>query len=498
MLPMRRIHISDWFGTGSKLSDEVILMKKLCLFAVLIFLLNSLTAFAYDDIKLIINGNEIQSDVSPVIFNSRTLVPARAVLEELGADVSWVPTEKKAVISEHSCEIIMYANQDFATVNGENITLDCPAMLINGRIMIPVRFVAETLGADVSWDSAALRVIINKEMNRITLRSINAVESGDYLNVTATFDGNVAGFSDFKLTNDGKNRIVIDVEGAAVGDVGTLSVENSNVLRVRCGQFKTSPFVTRIVADLDNMSEYSVESSENTITVKIKNVKTAVVPQTPQTPQAPSASVSWDGSVKLNDNAKDILVVIDPGHGGSETGAIANKGTQNQVFEKDINLAISLYLNEMLRSAGVKTAMTRTDDSYVSLNDRPVFANHLGAELFLSVHSNSFNNDIAEGTEVLYFKNGGSSYGISGEEFARLLQQELVSALGTFDRGITDGSEMYVIKHTSMPAVIAEIAFVSNPDDLAKLTSEQYQKKAAYALCRATIKAINIISEKKG
>lgn len=473
-------------------------MKKLCVLAVLIFLLNSLTAFAYDDIKLIINGNEIQSDVCPVIFNSRTLVPARAVLEALGADVSWVPTEKKAVISEHSCEIIMYANQDFATVNGENITLDCPAKLINGRIMIPVRFVAETLGADVSWDSAALRVIINKEMNRITLKKLSAVKNGDYLDVTATFDGNVEGFSDFKLTNDGKNRIVIDVEGAAVGDVKTLSVEDSNVLRIRCGQFKTSPFVTRIVADLNNMSEYSADSSGNTITVRIKNVKTTASPQNPQTPQVPSASVSWDGSVKLNDNAKDILVVIDPGHGGSETGAIANKDTKNPVYEKDINLAISLYLNEMLKSAGVKTAMTRTDDSFVSLTSRPTIANNLGAELFLSVHSNSFKNDIAEGTEVLYFANGGDSYGISGEEFALILQQELVSALGTFDRGITDGSGMYVIKNTSMPAVIAEIAFISNPDDFAKLSSEQYQKKAAYALCRATIKAINIISEKKG
>ena len=152
----------------------------------------------------------------------------------------------------------------------------------------------------------------------------------------------------------------------------------------------------------------------------------------------------------------------------------------------------------MLKAAGVKTAMTRTDDSYVSLYDRPVKANNLNAALFLSVHSNSFSNDIAEGSEVLYFVGGGDSYGISGEEFAKIIQKEVVAEIGTFDRGIVDGSEMYVIRKSAMPAVIAEIAFVSNPDDLYKLTNTEYQKKAARALCRATIKALNIMAENRG
>lgn len=472
-------------------------MKKLCVLVVLLILINSVGVFAAQNIRLFVNGSEINTDVSPMIVNSRTLVPMRAVLEALGADVSWVPTEKKAVITEHEHEIIMYADSDTASVNGENIKLDCPAKLVGGRVMIPVRFVAETLGADVSWDAAESKVIINKQMNKITLKSVNAAQSGDYMNITAVFDGDIESFNDFKLTNDGKNRIVVDVDDAAVGNVSSVNVGTGNVQRVRCGQFKANPYVTRIVADLSAMAAYSVQKNGSTITIKIENKQTTAAPPQNNT-QKPADSGAWDGSVKLNAKAKNLLVYVDAGHGGKETGAIGNKGSANEVFEKDINLAISFYLNDMLKAAGVKTAMTRTDDSYVSLYDRPVKANNLNASLFLSVHSNSFSNDIAEGSEVLYFVGGGDSYGISGEEFARIIQKEVVAEIGTFDRGIVDGSEMYVIRKSAMPAVIAEIAFVSNPDDLYKLTNTEYQKKAARALCRATIKALNIMAENRG
>lgn len=475
-------------------------MKKLCVTVILILLMNTLPVFAADGIKLSVNGETVKTDVGPVIYNSRTLVPARAVLEALGADVSWDEKTKKVSVSEYGCEITMYAESAEASVNGENVKLDCPAKIIGGRIMIPVRFVAENLGADVSWDEAARVVKITKKMYSLTLRNVTAAADGDYLKITAAFDDEVGSFSDFKLSNDGKNRVVVDINDCSVGNApSSVNVGINKVKAVRTGQFKASPYVTRIVADLTAASEYTVEKNGKNLVIKIENKNTAndSVALQPEKPSGSSAA-SWDGSVKLSDKAKNLLVYVDAGHGGSETGAIGNKGTANEIYEKDINLAISLYLNDMLKQAGIKTAMTRTDDSYVSLYDRPVKANNLGADLFLSVHSNSFKNDIAEGTETLYYANGGDSYGISSEEFAELIQKEVTAALSTFDRGCVNGSEMYVIRKSAMPAVIAEIAFVSNTDDLAKLSDKNYQKKAAYALCRATIKALNIMAEKRG
>ena len=105
----------------------------------------------------------------------------------------------------------------------------------------------------------------------------------------------------------------------------------------------------------------------------------------------------------LHEKAKEKLVVIDPGHGGDEVGSEAKQDGRTIAQEKDINLAISLKLNALLKQAGVKTYMTREDDSTVGLFDRPEIANNLNADLFVSVHSNSFTSPDAYGTETLYY-----------------------------------------------------------------------------------------------
>ncbi len=177
-------------------------------------------------------------------------------------------------------------------------------------------------------------------------------------------------------------------------------------------------------------------------------------------------------------SSADRLVVIDPGHGGSDPGA--NYG---DLLEKDLNLKIALKVNEILKDKGVKTYMTRDDDTFIPLHTRADLANNLNASLFLSIHNNAFNSS-EYGTETLYYP------GDTGSGFARIVQDTLVNALGTNDRGIIQRPNLVVLNSTKMPAVIAEIAFLTNPDDRAKLTDDSFLQKAAEALADAVVKAL--------
>ncbi|NJD04797.1 MAG: N-acetylmuramoyl-L-alanine amidase [Ruminiclostridium sp.] len=177
----------------------------------------------------------------------------------------------------------------------------------------------------------------------------------------------------------------------------------------------------------------------------------------------------------------DKLVVIDPGHGGSDTGAF-----YAGISEKDLNLKIAMKVNDILKSYGINTYMTRTDDTYIPLHERAGIANNLNAALFLSVHNNSYNTS-EYGTETLSYPTAAS------RQFAGIVQKTLVNALGTKNRGIIDRPNLVVLYETKMPAVIAEIAFITNTGDRKKLQDEQFMDKAAAALADSVLEALDTI-----
>ena len=472
-------------------------------FLVLVFTLNIITVSAltleYDgkkedykgrNVTLFVNGQEIETDMPAIIMNSRTRVPARAVFEALGAKVEWSEAEKKVTVSDKDTKIEMTVNSDVAFVNGEKKTLDAPAKIVNNRTLIPVRFPSEALGAEVSWDDGTATVFIDREEPSVSLKSVNTLYNDGYLYADITFGGEVFGVEDFTL-DGGNPRIVVDIKGVKLYEnFPKKEFENMTVKSLRCGQYQINPYVMRVVFDLEKLAEYEVSASGNTVSVKVKTEKK----QVPEIEQKPVENIVWN-DVLPTEKAKKLLVVIDPGHGGSDVGAIGKEGDKAVLYEKDVNLAVSLYIEEYLKAAGVKTYMMRTDDVAVALSDRPEIANDLNAALYLSVHSNSFKNHEVNGTTVLYYAAEKETGKFSGKTFANLLQKEMVSALGTYDRGLMDGSEMYVIRKTTMPSVIAEMAFISNPDDREKLASDQYRKKVAYGMARAVIKSLNMMAE---
>jgi len=181
----------------------------------------------------------------------------------------------------------------------------------------------------------------------------------------------------------------------------------------------------------------------------------------------------------------DKIVIIDPGHGGVETGAAPSA----DFLEKKINLDIALRLNALLRKKNIKTYMIRDDDSYVWFYERAYIANAMKAKLFISIHNNAYNED-AQGTETLYYPQNPGDTGFNSRRLAELVQSSLTKALNTVDRKIQAHPEFVVLNSTDIPSIIAEVAFMTNKIDSQYLKKEEFRQRAAEALCDAIVQAV--------
>ena len=163
-----------------------------------------------------------------------------------------------------------------------------------------------------------------------------------------------------------------------------------------------------------------------------------------------------------------VRVVIDPGHGGIDPG-----GVGNGLIEKEINLAVGLRLRELLELDTLDMAgggewevlMTREDDSSVSLAARTALANSWPADRFVSIHNNAFTSSAANGTETFSFAEGTTSADLRDR-----IQEEMLTALGLFDRG-SKTANFFVLRETNMPAALSEGGFLTNAGDAAALSS---------------------------
>ncbi len=164
------------------------------------------------------------------------------------------------------------------------------------------------------------------------------------------------------------------------------------------------------------------------------------------------------------------LIVIEAGHGGIDPGAIAANG----VYEKVYTLDTAKRLKRLLLEEGATVLMVREDDRYMSLNSRVRFANRQNANLFISIHYNSFKNDSLSGTETYYYKS-------QDLKFSKIIHAFMVNYLKHNDLGLKKKA-LYVLHHTDMPAVLVEPLYLSNNDDGRLVDSELTREHVAKSI----------------
>jgi len=617
-------------------------------------------------VTLKLNGKVLNPDVPAVILDDRTLVPVRIITESTGADVVWDPQEYEVYINTGAKQVKLKIDSDQMEIDGEKITLEVPAKIINDRTMVPVRAVTEALGLDVGWDAATYTVSLTSPGADILDMKYDGAEDAIVLKTT----GSVTHKTMFLQEPD---RLVIDFSNTRfLSDTNRLDLDKGNIIRVRASQFEVNPYISRVVIDLTSPSGYSIDYDEDTNQLKIRTVNTVtgisfkedrdrnrLAIETTSRPdfqtmtlQRPDrivvdmfntrlggfkdgsiavgkdgiravrysqfenntvravidldhalqynvesreeglevfidgfpletieyAGTGWktgilsidtgkqvrynvaydkdkktltvaipdkdavieEGEVYINngvvdrivstpydssENAgyivlhlkdeishkvispnrtdnieievsgvpshyRDMLIVIDPGHGGQDPGA--NHGG---VKEKDINLDVSRRLRALLEQLGFRTLMIREDDSFVDLYGRADIANAANGDVYISVHSNAhLTSSAMKGTQTLYYPSEKSELdNRDNYTLAKIIQQELLKELKTDDRGLIPRENLVVTRETKMPAVIAELGFLTNDQERALLSTGEYRQKCAGALANGIVRYVEEI-----
>ena len=182
---------------------------------------------------------------------------------------------------------------------------------------------------------------------------------------------------------------------------------------------------------------------------------------------------------------KGFKICLDPGHGGQGHVPDYKRGPTG-VREAEINLQVALHLREMLQKIGATVIMTRVDDSYVSLPMRSQIANESGADFFISLHHNGIDNPKVNYTSTWY--HGDADDSRQSLDLARYIQQGVSDALllptspasGLYSDKLITASGFGVLRLTECPAVLCEASFLSNPEEEARLKTDDYLRKEAY------------------
>ena len=193
-------------------------------------------------------------------------------------------------------------------------------------------------------------------------------------------------------------------------------------------------------------------------------------------------------------NTNSTVIVIDPGHGGSDPGKISTSG----VMEKDVNLSIAMALKQLFENRGFTVVMTRTTDCDLApdnskhpktddLTKRTALMSKSNVAVSISIHQNSYHEEAIRGGQVFYYKTS-----VRGKKLAESLQKRFDYVLGDSNKRQAKANDnYYLLLHVKEPIVIAECGFLSNREEAKKLETEEYQDRLAWTLHMGIMEYLN-------
>lgn len=305
----------------------------------------------------------------------------------------------------------------------------------------------------------------NISVEKISHNLMTSEQGDTYLHIEINTNREVKNFSIQENPNN-KYQLIFNIEDAQISNIARQEKLDGNIAKKVFLQEKKDIVQGKIYLQEEVNNNYKIYSlGKKGIAIDIFN---SVV----NTPVVSDVALS---------NVKNKIITIDPGHGGSDSGAVGHNG----YTEKEGAFAISQKVASILNQSGAKVVMTRDSDVDVygpnasarnELQARVDVGNNANSDIFVSIHCNAFVNPAANGTQTFYY---GSSY--QGQRLAQSIQEKMIEANGLRDRGIST-CNFYVVKHSYMPAVLIETAFITNYDEEALLSDDEWQTTMAKAI----------------
>ncbi len=502
LLPMRQI--AQELGCEVTWNEEAKQVYVINSTHTLVFTIDSMTGYK--------NGATFTMDVPPMIINDRTMLPVRALANALDLDIQWedatrtvaITTEKKdttptdsttpVTLSKVTVPMDKAAEQIFTIQASGAISSYQEVYVADDKVVLDFYGARNGLEANLTaTNSGVVSAIRTAEhttedgtvYTRVVLdlsrkRNYTVTQSTDKTKLTITFQSVAVRDDTLKHMTyeedddelyldkekeiqtgsvqvndhylDGYTDIVLPGDYADAYGCGTYTIGGEVIDSI---EVSTSGGKTTLRFYQNRISCYTIQEQNGQYVISIKN------------PQ----------------EVYDKVLLLDAGHGGSDPGA-----SGNGIIEKNMNLTIMQKVANALSGTDIKVYVTRNSDVYPSNSSRAQTANAI-ADAMVSIHMNS-GSTVANGTEVLYKNHANDTgSGLTSEKLAQLLQESIVAATGNTSRGTKLRTDLLILNSTTVPAVIVETVFISNPGDAVKISQEAYQNKVANAIASAITEA---------
>ncbi|HHW36302.1 MAG TPA: SH3 domain-containing protein [Bacillales bacterium] len=547
-------------------------------------------------ISVYVNGELLNLPIEPPIIDGRVLVPFRGIGETLGITVKWLEKTKQVEAIDAETKVVFTINKSKVMVNNEALAINPAPTIVKNYTVLPLRFFAESYGANVQWNEKERKVIIEQKtatedreetsspkstkeepviedaVRTTTTAIIDAVEDTSVYKEPSTNSrqlGELAQGDSIKVYDKAVAKNLHTNEWLEIeyrNDIGYITADsirpqkevikgkvNATTLNIRENADANSPVIGAYTKGQE-INVFKVEGQwaqvkyndqwgyvhTNYLTMQVnKQPFTALAQPQLETYDGNRAWLKWSkvGSVTtshsflsngveittsasqidewagnhpaidridysgskiriyfnpgyhfvvrhyenevkvtlLNSGLVGKRIVVDAGHGDHDPGAKGPTGAK----EKDVNLAVATYVADLLRGAGADVTLTRSNDTFLSLAERVKVAHNNDADAFVSIHSDSF-NATSQGSTTFYHSGKNPSWQQS-KRLSDIAIKKITSQLGTVSRGSQDKS-LHVIRETEIPAILVEMAFISNPNEEALLKSDEFRQNAAQAI----------------
>ncbi len=423
------------------------------------------------------------------------LVSLQPLLRPLGGEIEIGPMGESHKLSLNQAVFAFGPGSDVVTLDDQLLDLSQPPILGPGGLQVPLDLLSETYGKQMGYEFSWNREEMTLEIQRLPFRELPVSFDLVHLQGVSTLVFQFPTQPRYRIS-ESANRVDIEMVGDEI-----------RVDRPR--KFPRDPLIRDVTLNSHRIRIDLAPDADAQSYVLTKPYRLVFdvfrAPAAADQPEPPARPRRATRSVGIR------TIVLDPGHGGADTGAIGRNGSA----EKDLTLLLSRSLKRALQSRlGVKVVLTRADDSDLHLDSRTSIANQYKADLFISIHLNSSPGSSAQGAET-YFSSpeptdeqaaladqsrnrvdplydlqlilwdlAQSHHLAESQRLARIVQEELNLALELANRGVKQ-APFRILMGAAMPAVLIELGFLSNPSEEAKLNEPVYRARLVDTLVRA-------------
>lgn len=412
----------------------------------------SYSVYTRTQVQVQANGKTVTSKIPGLLESNTTLIPASATCNSAyGLGVTYSYSGGKATFKRGDVTVVTTKNSKIAKVNGKSKTMPVPMRIVmltkNGTnyVMVPGEFVTEALGLSYQY-AGGVSSIVGQGVTEKADTDSTPGDSDDGFSATITMTRpDSVGAGNISCSDDYENKqLVITMPG------NQTSYYSSHKPKLPSGV----TFSTKYTASSNKTKIYFTTKSINGFRVKEDSKNIYIMNGTPK-------------------SIFKHVVVLDAGHGGSDSGAVGN-GYYEKNFTLSIVKAAKTYFDA---NSDYKVYYTRLTDTYPSLSERYTLANEVNADIFVSVHINSAGST-ATGTETLYNpdRNKKNSAGLTCYQLANYTQKRVQAATGFSNRGLKQrctrlGNGLAVLNNNNGPATLTEIGFISNKTEAKKMAA---------------------------